>query len=130
LGKSIVHARPFAGYKFLIIEDEMLIAWRVGDIVADLGGTVGKIAFNYEQGQDALTTVDWDCAIVDINLHGKAAFSLVAVIEQAGIPFVYCSAYVDAIIDVYPEVASKVCVTKPVTVEKLRDAVLRVLPPR
>ena len=82
-----MHARPFAGYKFLIIEDEMLIAWRVGDIVADLGGTVGKIAFNYEQGRDALTAVDWDCAIVDINLHGKVVFPLVAMIEQAGIPF-------------------------------------------
>lgn len=120
-------SRPFTGYKFLIIEDEMLQAWRIGDIIADLGGTVGKIAFSFEQGQDALTDANWDCAIVDINLHGKQVFPLVAMIERAGIPFIYCSAYVDAIVKVYPEVASKVCVSKPVTIAKLRNAVASVL---
>jgi two-component SAPR family response regulator len=123
-------SRPFAGYKFLIIEDEMMQAWRVGDIVAELGGTVGQIAFSYDQGMDALKGTDWDCAIVDINLNGEPVFPLVEMMEQAGIPFVYCSAYVDALLDVYPEAASTVRVSKPATIEKLRDAVLLVLKPR
>jgi two-component SAPR family response regulator len=124
---SVDEPRPFAGYKFLIIEDEMMQALRIGDIIAELGGTVGKIAFSYDQGLAALTDANWDCAIVDINLNGEPVFPLVAIIEQAGIPFVYCSAYVDALLDVYPEAASTVRVSKPATVEKLRDAVLRVL---
>jgi hypothetical protein len=63
-------------------------------------------------------------------LQDKAVFPLVALIEQAGIPFADCSAYVDALINVYPEVAGKVCVSKPVTIAELRDAVLGVLSPR
>jgi DNA-binding NtrC family response regulator len=122
--------RPFAGYKFLIIEDENVQAWELGEMVAELGGTVGKIAFSYDEGLAALTTASWDCAIVDINLNGEPVFPLVEMMEQAGTPFVYCSAYLDAFIEVYPEAASTVRVGKPVTIEKLRDAVLRVLKAR
>ena len=119
--------RPFAGYEFLIIEDENVQAWEPGRMVAELGGTVGKIASTYDEGLAALTTASWDCAIVDINLHGEPVFPLVELMEQAGTPFVYCSAYLDAFVEVYPEAASTVRVGKPVTIEKLRDAVLRVL---
>ena len=122
--------RPFAGYKFLIIEDEMVQAWQVGDMLTNLGGTVGKIAFSYDQGLAALTDSNWDCAIVDINLNGKLVFPLVAIMEEEGIPFVYCSAYFDVFVEAFQVTASTVCVDKPVTVEKLRDAVLLVLKPR
>ena len=123
-------ARPFAGYKFLVIEDEMIQAWWIGDMLAMLGGTVGKIAFSYDQGREALADVSWDCAIVDINLNGKPVFPLVAILEQARIPFVYCSAYADMLVEVFPEAASTVRVSKPVTIDELRDAVLLVLKPR
>lgn len=119
--------RPFAGYNFLIIEDEMLQALRIGDMVAELGGVVGKIAFSYDQGVAALTDPSWDCAILDINLNGKPVFPLVAILDQAGTPFIFCSAYAEMLIDVYPEFASTVRVSKPATIEKLRDAVLLVL---
>lgn len=132
-GNSIVHAhkpRPFAGFKFLIIEDEMMQAWRIGDMVAELGGTVGNIAFSYDQGAAALADSSWDCAIVDINLNGEPVFPLVEILELNSIPFIYCSAYADVLADVYPEFASTVRLSKPVTVEKLRDAVLLVLKAR
>ena len=122
--------RPFAGYKFLIIDDEMMQAWRVGDMLSMLGGTVGKIAFDYDQGVAALADASWDCAVVSINLNGKLTFPLVTILEQAKIPFIYCSADADVLVDVYPELVSKVRVNKPVTINKLRDAVLLVLKAR
>ena len=122
--------QPFAGCNFLIIEDEVVQAWELGDMVSELGGTVGAIAFSYDQGLAALTSSSWDCAIVDINLNGEPVFPLIEMMEQAGTPFVYCSAYVDAFIEVYPEAASTVRVDKPVTIEKLRAALLRVLKAR
>lgn len=102
-------------------------AWELGEMIAELGGVVGKTAFSYDQGLAALTSESWDCAIVDINLNGEPVFPLVEIMKQAGIPFVYCSAYLDAFIDIYPEAASTVRVGKPVAVEELRDAVLLVL---
>ena len=108
----------------------MLQAWRVGDMLAMLGGTVGKIAFSYDQALAAVTDANWDCAIVDINLNGKPVFPLVGILEQAGTPFIFCSAYADVLLEVHPEFASTVRVGKPVTIEKLRDAVLLVLKAR
>ena len=105
-------------------------AWRVGDILAELGGTVGKIACSYDQGLAALTDGSWGCAVVDINLNGKPSLPLAAIMQREDIPFIYCSAYADMVADVFPEAASTVRVSKPVTVEKLRDAVLLVLKPR
>ena len=99
-------------------------------MIAELGGIVGKIAFSYDQGLAALTSESWDCCIVDINLNGEPVFPLVKIMEQADIPFVYCSAYVDAFIEVYPEAASTVRLRKPVAIEELRDAVLLVLKSR
>jgi hypothetical protein len=64
---------------------------------------------------------------VDINLNGKQAFPLTSTLEQLGIPFIYCGAYIDKMIDIYSEVASAVRVSKPVTIGKLRDAVRGVL---
>jgi len=118
--------RPLAGYKFLIIEDEMMQAWRIGDIIAGYGGSVEKIAFNYDQGREALTDVSVDCAILDINLNGTLAFPLGKTLRQAGIPFVYCSAFIDSY-DLYPEVRTAPSVGKPVVAEQLKDAVLLAL---
>jgi DNA-binding NtrC family response regulator len=126
---SALQTRPFAEYKFLIIEDEIMQAWSVGDMLVQMGGTIDQIALSYEQGWNALSWTNCDCAIVDIDLNGKLAFPLVAVLERDGIPFIYCSAYADAL-DVYPEVATAPRVSKPVTIERLRDAVLLVLRPR
>lgn len=104
-------------------------AWSVGDMLTQLGGTIDAIACSFEQGWNALSWTDCDCAVVDIDLNGKLAFPLVAVLEREGIPFVYCSAYADAL-DIYPEVALAPRVSKPVTIEGLRDALLLVLKPQ
>jgi two-component SAPR family response regulator len=122
--------RPLAGYKFLVIEDEMLQAWRVGDMLSMLGGTVGKIAFSYDQGISALDHARWDCAVLDINLHGEPVFPIVTILKQRGVPFIYCSAYAEAFSHAHPDVESAVCVSKPVTLERLKDAVLLVLKAR
>ena len=120
--------RPLAGYRFLIVEDEMMLTWRIGDMLIVLGGTVGKIATRDDQSWEALGT-RWDCGIVDLNLKCKPAFPLVAALERQRMPFIACSAYADAL-DVYPEVAKATRVNKPATLERLRDAVLFVLGPR
>jgi DNA-binding NtrC family response regulator len=120
--------RPLTGYRLLVIEDEMMLAWRISEMLAELGGAVGKIAFSSDQGWEALGT-RWDCGIVDINLKCTLAFPPVAILEEQRIPFITCSAYADAL-DVQPEIATATRVTKPVTIDRLRDAALFVLESR
>jgi DNA-binding NtrC family response regulator len=116
-------SRPLTGYRFLIIEDEMMQAWRIGDMIAELGGRVEKIAFNYDQGREALATSDYDCAIVDINLNGELAFPLAAALQLKSIPFVFCTAYAEAFLH-HPQLKDARSLTKPITPDQLKDIVL------
>lgn len=104
----------------------MVQALRTGEMLAEMGGTVGQIAYGFEQAQQALRSDKFDCAILDINLNGTLSFPIVGTLRGLGIPFVFCTAYGKAL-DVYPDAAGTPCVNKPVEAEELREAVLSVL---
>jgi DNA-binding response OmpR family regulator len=117
---------PLAGFRFLIIEDEIMQAWEVSAIVSDLGGSVEKVAYRFEQAKDALSQGQFDCAIVDLNLDGLYAYPIVEALAQRGIPCVFCTAYAESEaifigIDHIPRVK------KPVDPAELCAAVLSVL---
>jgi CheY-like chemotaxis protein len=119
-------SQPLAGYSFLIVEDEILQAQRVGDMVADMGGTVAKMAYGFEQARKAISDTVFDCAILDINLSGTLSFRLAESLKRQNIPFVFCTAYAEAA-DVYPDASETPRVDKPVRPTDLRDALLSVL---
>ncbi len=119
-------SEQLTGYRFLIVEDEILQAQRVGDMLQDLGGTVAKVAYGFEQAQAAIADTDFDCAILDINLNGTLSFKLAETLKRRQIPFIFCTAYAEAA-DVYPDAADTPLVDKPVRPVELRDAVLSVL---
>ena len=95
-------SQPLTGYGFLIVEDEILQAQRVGDMVADMGGTVVKMVYGFEQARKAISDTSFDCAILDINLNGTLSFRLAESLKRQNIPFVFCTAYAEAA-DVYPD---------------------------
>jgi|SRR5688572_6252779 CheY-like chemotaxis protein len=119
-------SQPLTGYRFLIAEDEILQAQRVGDMVADMGGTVAKIVYSFEQARAAISDTAFDCAILDINLSGTLSFRLAESLKRQRIPFIFCTAYAEAA-DVYPDAPATPRVDKPVRPTDLRDALLTVL---
>lgn len=122
-------AQPLSGYRFLIIEDEILQAQRVGDMVVDMGGTVAKIVYGFEQARTAISDAGFDCGILDINLSGTLSFRLAESLKRQKIPFIFCTAYAEAA-DVYPDASETPRVDKPVRPTDLRDALLSVLQKR
>jgi CheY-like chemotaxis protein len=123
------NSQPLIGYRFLIVEDEILQAQRVGDMVADMGGTVAKIVYGFEQARAAISDTAFDCAILDINLSGTLSFRLAESLKRQNIPFIFCTAYAEAA-DVYPDASDTPRVDKPVRPTDLRDALLSVLQSR
>ena len=117
---------PLADYRFLIVEDEILQAQRVGEMVTEMGGTVAKIVYGFEQARAAIADTAFDCAILDINLGGTLSFRLAELLKRQQIPFVFCTAYAEAA-DVYPDAPTTPRVDKPVRPTELRDALLSVL---
>ena len=117
---------PLSGYRFLIIEDEVLQATHLAEMLGELGGSVSKAVHGYEQARKAVDEVAFDCAILDINLSGTLAFHIADILRDRGIPFVICTAYADAV-DVHPGAWGAPRLDKPVQLADLQEAVLEAL---
>jgi CheY-like chemotaxis protein len=123
-----VHAEgPLHGYGFLIIEDEVMQAWQLSRMVADMGGAVEMIAYSFAQARDALENAAFDCAIVDLNLAGTYAYNIAETLRRRAIPFIFCSAYADGA-DVFAGISDVPRLGKPVDPKDLCAALLKALP--
>jgi CheY-like chemotaxis protein len=88
---------PLASFRVLLVEDEMLVAMAIEDIVAEANGTVvgpvGTLAAAL-----ALLEQDGaiDAAIIDLNLDRQSSLPLADALAERGIPFIVCTGYGDA----------------------------------
>jgi DNA-binding NtrC family response regulator len=79
--------------KILVVEDEMLVAMLLEDMVINLGHTIVGPALRLDA---ALTLVDAeviDLAVLDINLAGEQSFPVAAKLAARGVPFIFASGY-------------------------------------
>jgi CheY-like chemotaxis protein len=117
---------PLSEFRFLIVEDEVLQAASLGDMLVALGGTVSGTAYGYDQARLSVDEVAFDCAILDINLGGALSFPIIDRLSERGIPFVICTAYGDAT-DVHPGAWAAPRLDKPIRLPDLQEAVLEAL---
>ena len=85
-----------------------------------------KTVYTYEQARDAVGLEAFDCAILDVNLGGTLSFRIADLLRMRGTPFIFCTAYADAV-NVYPSASDTPRLDKPVEEDELRDALLRAL---
>ncbi|HEY1039887.1 MAG TPA: response regulator [Bacteroidia bacterium] len=83
--------------KILIVEDEMIIAAELSQLLQKMGYTICGTAVNYSGGISVLTNENPDIAVIDINLGGKkTGIDLGNYInEHHKIPFIYLTSSVD-----------------------------------
>ena len=79
--------------RILIVEDEMLVAMLLEDVVAELGHEVAGLAMRLETAVEAVEREDFDFAILDINLAGKHSYPVADRLRLRGIPFIFASGY-------------------------------------
>jgi DNA-binding response OmpR family regulator len=79
--------------RVLIVEDEMLIAMMLQDMVADAGLEVEGVANSLLAGIDLATRADFDLAILDINLNGEEVYPVAEILQKRGIPFIFSTGY-------------------------------------
>jgi len=85
----VAHSLP----RVLIVEDEMLIAMMLQDMVADAGLEVEGVANSLKEGMDLASRADFDLAILDVNLNGEEVYPLAEILQKRGIPFIFSSGY-------------------------------------
>ncbi len=82
-----------ANRRILVVEDEVLIAMQIEEILLDLGcvvvGAVGRLDAAMRLADDQTL----DAAILDVNIHGGLVYPVADRLSARGIPFMFASGY-------------------------------------
>lgn len=128
-----IHSEPkivtaiLAGKKFLIVEDEPLVAIEIENILQDEGANV-KIAGSVAAALQNIAQSQFDAALLDGNLQGSPVDEIAAALTRAQIPFAFVSGYGKQ--NLPSSFASVTVVTKPFLPSELLRATLGLLPAR
>ncbi len=85
---------PLQGRKVLVVEDEMMIAMLVEDMLDELGCTVVGPAHALAPALDlASGDAEIDAALLDINLGGQPVFAIADALRARGVPMIFSTGY-------------------------------------
>ena len=79
--------------RILVVEDEMLIAMLLEDMLADLGHEVVGVMPRVNEALAAVSRDDFDLAILDLHLNGQSAYPVADALIARGIPFAFATGY-------------------------------------
>jgi PAS domain S-box-containing protein len=115
-----------SGRRFLVIEDEPMVAMFVASCLEDGGARDIDTAASVEQALQMIESHRYDAAILDGNLHGRPVDAVGAALTRQKIPFIFVSGYGR---DGLPTAFRNVDVLgKPFTQMQLVTAVAKLLP--
>jgi DNA-binding response OmpR family regulator len=77
----------------LIVEDEMLVAMNIEDMLLELGHEVAGIASRLAPGLALARDAAIDAAVLDVNLAGEPSFPIADLLEERGVPFLFATGY-------------------------------------
>ena len=79
--------------RILVVEDEMMIAMMVEDMLADIGHQVIGVAQNLAAAMAMAQDREFDLAILDVNLAGERSFPVAHLLTARGVPFLFATGY-------------------------------------
>jgi CheY-like chemotaxis protein len=93
----MAEASALVGRRVLVVEDEMMIAMLVEDMLAELGCSVVGPAHALDAALDlARTELGLDAALLDVNLGGQSVFAVADTLRAKGVPAIFSTGYGDA----------------------------------
>jgi DNA-binding response OmpR family regulator len=115
------------GLRVVIVEDELLVAWHLESLVRDQHHEVCALVPDGQGAIEQTGDLDADLVLMDIRLAGRMDGIEAArrIRESRGTPVIFITATREHIERVLPGAP---VLAKPVTGDKLRDAIAAVLP--
>ena len=108
----------------MLVEDEMLIALTLADMVAALGCT-SVLAARIAKAIELASLQRFDAAILDMNLGGEAAYPIAEALARRDIPFVIATGYGAEGIE--PDYRDRPMLPKPYSAGQVEGALLKAL---
>jgi DNA-binding response OmpR family regulator len=112
---------PLHGLSVLVVEDDYFIAVEMCRALRAGGADIIGPARDLESGLAAARDTRIDCAVLDVNLHGRMAFQLARELRERGIPTIFATGYDASMIPT--ELADVLRLEKPVDMKALCRAV-------
>jgi CheY-like chemotaxis protein len=81
------------GKRILVVEDELMIRMLLEDMLGELGYTIAAEAARVEDALEAAKNIDFDLAILDVNLNGQPISPVADALVARGTPFVFATGY-------------------------------------
>jgi len=107
----------------LVVEDEVLVAMLVEEMLGDLGCEVAALSTHLDEALRLAKGDNFDFAVLDINLNGTRSFPIADLLADRGVPFLFATGYGAGIL---PERHAKaVILHKPYSLDDLRAALAR-----
>lgn len=84
---------PVRSVSLLVVEDHVLIALDLENMLLDLGATQVSVAYSVDQALQLIATTAFDGALLDVRLGGAASLPVAIALRDAGIPFAFATGY-------------------------------------
>lgn len=107
--------------RVLVVEDEVIVAMLIEDMLVGLGHDVVAISTHLDEALHLARTSDADFAVLDINLNGQQSFPVADALRARGIPFVFATGYGEKVLR--PPYRGTTMLQKPFQVREMRQAI-------
>ena len=119
---------PFSGRRVLVVEDEVIVAWLLEDMLAELGCRVVGPAASVKKALAMIESDAIDVAVLDVNLNGEMSYPIADALAARGVPFVFVTGYdKDRMLDGYRTFP---VLQKPFHRAELTDTLTKLLAPK
>ncbi|MGA7484516.1 MAG: response regulator [Bradyrhizobium sp.] len=83
--------RELSNHKVLVVEDEMMIAMLIEDMLDELGCKVVGPATNVPRALELIGKESIDVAVLDLNLDGKDTYAIADALQGKNVPFIFAT---------------------------------------
>jgi CheY-like chemotaxis protein len=104
-----------------LVEDEALIRMMIADMVEELGHRVIAEAGSVHEALHLAETVEFDFALLDVNLAGESVAPVAIAIERRGLPFLFVTGYASS--GLSEPFSGKPVLRKPFLIASLKQAI-------
>jgi CheY-like chemotaxis protein len=77
--------------RVLIVEDEIVVALFLEDILVEFGYTVAGVVCHLDEAM--ARDLDYDVAVLDVHINGRNVFDFADMLAARDIPFVFATGY-------------------------------------
>ncbi len=117
--------RELSNRKVLVVEDEMMIAMLIEDMLDEPGCTLVGPATNVPRALDLIDKEQVEVAVLDLNLDGQDTYAIADALQRKNLPFIFATGYGSA--GLRKEYGNRPVLQKPFQISELDTALVEAL---